>query len=127
MGDEEEKTQTEARSEVKLKDLFQRADENGNGQLTRREFDKLVQEPNKSFELKDASGLEDKDLGDIFEYLSEIPDGGDKQDAAIQYKTFIHALRDEKNTVSERQVMRVEKTLRKVEEVANAVVEMRKA
>jgi len=125
--EEEERTFTEKRSEVKLKDLFQRADMNGNGQLTRKEFEEIVHNPNASFELKDASGLEDKDLREVFEYLSEVPEGGTKEDAAIQYKTFIKALRDERNSVSERQVMRIEKTLRKLEVVAHSVVEMRKA
>lgn len=74
-----------------------------------------------AFELKEACDLEDRDLLDLFEYLSQVPDGGKEEDAVIKFKTFIQGLKDENRTVSERSIMRLEKRLKCLDKVMTEV------
>jgi len=76
----EEKERTERRSEVKLNELFTRADKDGSKKLTQEEFHEMITDPVTSFELIEAANLGDGDKGkkvltDMFSFLSWVDEG----------------------------------------------------
>jgi hypothetical protein len=123
--EEEERRRREERSEVKLKELFNKADKDEVHELTREEFGLLVKD-DKAFELLNAADLEDEDetakkevLQNLFDYLSTVPLGMADEHAYIDQKTFLEGLKNERKPVMEKSVLRLQKRLLVLEKVVH--------
>merc|ERR1712137_1006570 len=107
---------------IKLQELFECVDKDKSGKLTQTEFDQLVRDPAFLLEFKEATEMEKETLSQLFEALADHPDPEHPDDVPqISQDTFIQGLRDEKNQVTERSVMRLEKRLRLMESVAISI------
>lgn len=95
----------------RLSEIFSDLDKNGNGSLDEREFSKLLLNHTKSDELCEVAGLGKHELADLFDILSKPdPFGGGPR--TIMYQDFITGLQKEKDPVTMKAAMRIEKRLR---------------
>merc|ERR1719469_1077087 len=114
--EEKEAERKTARSRIKLKELFERMDIDESGDLKRREFDKVIEDPNIAFELLDAADLDQEGelskeltLSRMFKYLAVVPPGKSEKDAKISQHQFIEGLKDESKPVYEKTALKLQK------------------
>eukprot|EP00927_Polykrikos_kofoidii_P084899 TRINITY_DN9083_c0_g1_i1.p1 TRINITY_DN9083_c0_g1~~TRINITY_DN9083_c0_g1_i1.p1 ORF type:complete len:695 (-),score=159.56 TRINITY_DN9083_c0_g1_i1:138-2129(-) len=100
-------------SRNKLMELFDQADTNDNLSLTKDEFEEIILDPASLELLREATGLTQLDLKDLFTYLSSPDDVTGEQ--IIGKDAFLDGLQNENRPISERSIMRLESRLAEVE------------
>lgn len=126
----DEKRRRFERSQKKLEEIFDRAS-GKDGRMNEEEFDKIMNNPNLAFELREAAGgLGQEDLMDLFELLSTVPKDWHDDDPSkdpplfIERDYFIKSLRDESEPVTEKSVMRLEKRMKTLESATRTCVDV---
>jgi len=117
--EEEQKVEAETQAISTLSDIFEQADQTNNNQLSKREFDDLIADPELNQKIIDATqGMSQKDLKKLFEYISEeMPNG----EPIVHRTNFIDGVLRENRGVSERSVLRLEKRIHEMEKTLNNV------
>jgi len=98
--------------EAKLLAIFQESDVTCEGTLSREEFDLLLQNQQRCEEICSLTGLEQRDLKDLFDTLSEeheFPDG--QCSNVIKPLRFVEGLKNQADPVTQRSIMKLEKQI----------------
>merc|ERR1712176_1485911 len=106
--EEEEERDKNMRRRIKLDEIFAQIDENGDGGISRSEFDAMLNDDEQRDVLCDAARLHQRDLSQLFDIL--------EKDSLIYRDDFVKALETEAGEVHERSVMKIEKRLSDMED-----------
>jgi hypothetical protein len=98
------------RTNVKLTEIFGSLDEDNSGALNETEFSMLLKDQNLAEEFSEATGVGRYDIVDLFDILAHKEVGSEER--VIQYTDFIGSLGREKEGVTMRSIMRLEKRMR---------------
>jgi len=96
----------------RLIDIFAQVDGNGNGTIEEDEFMAMIRDPDVLNDIKKWTGLDLKDLEDLWIFLSTDEDGGRR---TCRYADFTQQVLDESSSVTERSVYRLEKRVQNME------------
>eukprot|EP00450_Noctiluca_scintillans_P019727 CAMPEP_0194527144 /NCGR_PEP_ID=MMETSP0253-20130528/63138_1 /TAXON_ID=2966 /ORGANISM="Noctiluca scintillans" /LENGTH=673 /DNA_ID=CAMNT_0039372037 /DNA_START=80 /DNA_END=2101 /DNA_ORIENTATION=+ len=109
-ADHEEKVEAERQlSSVRLLEVFTQIDLTGDQTLCEEEFKAALDNKWLRQELCDASGLQARDLQDLFLSLSDEDSNGERR---IAYNSFVEKLQIEGQSVNQRSFFRIEKHVR---------------
>jgi len=117
--EQEEQRVNDEEKEEQLRHLFEDVDQDGTGNLDKKEFHKMLADKEKRCKLMEISGLEDTALKDIFHFLSKCAPGS--RIPVIKREDFIKGLKEEKRPVSERTMMRLERRIKDFESIIREI------
>jgi len=120
MEKEEDFQTKKAESTERLMALFKEIDKDGDVTIDSSEFHQLLEDKGLRDEFCDATSLKERDLKDLFSFLSHEQGDGKWR---IDYELFIDKLQDESKDVSERSVFRLERQMRLLETRIDAKLE----
>jgi len=99
-------------SAKQMLDIFKRMDIDGSGELDEQEFKAMLNDAQLCDELREASGLRQEDLAELFDLISEPNQDGQR---TLAYEDFIKKMLDEGTAAKERSVLRCTMQMREME------------
>jgi len=118
--EQEEERRKREENRMRLNKIFQSMDKDGSNTINKEEFNKLLSDDLQSQEMSELTGLEKDDLDTIFELLARR-DAENPEQLVISHGDFMEGLDREKNQVTLRYVMMLEKKLEGIEDMLEQV------
>mmetsp|Transcript_109601 Transcript_109601/g.342756 ORF Transcript_109601/g.342756 Transcript_109601/m.342756 type:complete len:249 (+) Transcript_109601:3-749(+) len=114
--DMEEQQERAQRKAARLRNIFNRLDRNGDQSINIDEFRELLNDEEGTAEICDVTGLGRADLLDLFSLLAKRR--ADQQEETITCHDFLHLLNRECGQVTSRWIMKLDRKLQFLQEMA---------